>query len=469
MNRLKWKGLDEDPRKITESVTVKPNILPESKTALTEGDKSGINYLLPRIEAIHAGTTRNHVRYLAEKLRGSSELMSGCYSWLHPYAKPVIYNHDTNTRATGRIHNASFHEMTVAGRPGIVVVPKITDEQAIRDIIAELLMTVSIGATTDSAVCSVCGTDILEEGFCGHFKGEVYDGIKAEWIAGNIWFDELSWVNVPADQDAQIVDPGSIIVAEAFAHQKTGSFIDLGRKSTEWVLSQQTVLAEGLHIPNKEKGDSALTIEELQAKVAELEEAKTNLETQLNEANSAIEAKDTELTEKTAELETKTNELAEKTQELETKTTELEEKTQEVTSLTEAKDALEAEKATLNEELESVKSEKTSLSEQNAELVTKMHTSLVERVVDLRVTLGKEADREKAMETYSGRSTESLNDSLSDLLTEFNSVSATHRNPGAVNNPGLSNLDEGGKDDDKKITAEEALIGLFSGPAFRKK
>lgn len=162
--------------------------------------------MLPKIEAIHIGRTKNFVHYTSDKLRGDASLKSGVYSWVDPYAKPVIYNHDVHTEATGRVLRAAYSDYTQAGRPGIIVVPKITDPKAIKAIQDGRLLTVSIGADTDAAICSVCGTDIANEGYCGHMKGEEYDGQVAEWITGNIWFEELSWVNVPADEDAMIVE-----------------------------------------------------------------------------------------------------------------------------------------------------------------------------------------------------------------------------------------------------------------------
>jgi hypothetical protein len=453
-------------------VIVKPNIRPDSMANLVESETAGgLKYLMPRIEAIHAGTTRNNTRYLSEKLRGDAELRSGTYSWLHPYAKPVIYNHDIESRTTGRVHSAFYSDITAAGRPGITVVPKITDKQAIEDILGGLLLTVSIGATTDSAICNICMTDILEEGFCGHYKGEVYEGQKAEWIAGNLWFDELSWVNVPADQDAMITDAGIISVAEAFAG-KGREIIDLGKEKHEWTLTPKMAFAEGLVLTKPQEGDSTLTIEELQAQVAALE-------VQLTEANGKVEATETELAETTAKLATAETELAEKSQALETTSTELEEKTQEVAALSTTKEELVTAQATLTtvtEELDTVKAEKTSLVEHNATLVTEAHTSLVERVVDLRLSLGKEAVRETAVEELAKRSTESLKDSLVDLLKESVLAPVTTRVVESVDNPAANSLKVNVEPNSlvegataKAVTAEDALMGLFSGPAFAKK
>lgn len=203
MNIVRYKGLDVNPANLHESITVKtpqtPNIRLNESTGAEE-------YLMPRIEAIHAGATRNHNHYLAERLKGDPLKKTGVYSWMNPYAKPVIYNHDTETEVTGRILHAAYADYTQAGRPGIILIPKISEPRAVESLKAGRLLTVSVGATTDAAVCSICGTDIINEGYCGHMKGEQYDGRVCEWIAGDIWFEELSWVNVPADQDAMVVD-----------------------------------------------------------------------------------------------------------------------------------------------------------------------------------------------------------------------------------------------------------------------
>lgn len=210
MNVLKYGKLEINPSKMSETMNVQMKKSTQTKI-VTESFEDG-EFLLPRIEAIHAGRTRNYNHYLAEKLRGDASIKSGVYSWMQPYAKPVIYNHDTNTEATGRIYSAAYAEYTQAGRPGIIVIPKITEAKAVQALKDGRLLTVSIGATTDAAICSICGTDIINEGYCGHMKGEEYDGRTAEWIAGNIWFDELSWVNVPADADAMVVDTQSSVL-----------------------------------------------------------------------------------------------------------------------------------------------------------------------------------------------------------------------------------------------------------------
>lgn len=471
---MKFNGLDIDPSKISESVTVKPSIKAESgnafKEATTEG---GMRYLLPRIEAIHAGSTRNSTRYPAEKLRGNEELKSGVYSWMNPFPKPVIYNHDVETDATGRIQAAAFAEYTAAGRPGIIVVPKITDEKAIEGILGGRLMTVSIGATTDAAICSVCGTDIIGEGFCGHYKGEEYDGVKAEWIVGNVWFDELSWVNVPADQDAMIVDAGGVIsTAESFAYNGR-EIINLGKNTTEWLVDSQTVLAEGLQ-PAKEKGDSTLlTEQEIQALQEELASVKESNETLVSEKEvltAENEQLKTVVEETTSAKETAEQALAEKETELATAQESLTEKETEVAELTSTNETLVAEKTALEASLTEEKEARTAALEENTRLSTDMHKTVAERVVDLRVALGKESNREEAISTYVGRSTESLSDSLADLLKEAATAPKTPatRTVETVENPAANTDGKDVTENKSTMTPEEVYMNLFRGSSARK-
>lgn len=200
---LKYKGLDIDPSKLNETVSVKN--ISAGGISLQEST-SGESYVMPRIEAIHSGATANNVYYPADKLKGNKDLQSGVYSWTKPYGKPVIYNHDLQTEVTGRIERAAYSEYTEAGKPGIILVPKISEPNAVQAVRDGRLLTVSIGASTNHAICSICGTDIINEGYCGHMKGEKYDEEIAHWIVGDIFFNELSWVNQPADSNAFVVD-----------------------------------------------------------------------------------------------------------------------------------------------------------------------------------------------------------------------------------------------------------------------
>lgn len=199
--------------------------------------------LLVDIIATHAGRpTRNHGLYLPQKMR------DGANTFVTPYPKPVLTHHNTHADPIGRVvaakyidtsatfprnssqdmaikalcnANTSFiqslqlldglndsallDDPTYPGLGHILITAEITDEEAIKKFLDKRYVTVSIGAATDKAVCSVCKKDWVEDGFCDHQPGKEYDGKVCRIIAGNLTYDEVSPVNVPADTLAQVV------------------------------------------------------------------------------------------------------------------------------------------------------------------------------------------------------------------------------------------------------------------------
>lgn len=455
MNILKFNGLDSDPKKIHESTQVSLDFeKPSTKVQESFGDE---RFLMPRIEAIHAGATRNDTIYLRDKLRGDAEIKSGVYSWLYPYAKPVIYNHDVNTDATGRIHTAAFAEYTQAGRPGIIVVPKITDPRAIEGILGQRLLTVSIGAETDSVTCSECGTDIVNEGFCGHQKGENYSGTPVKWIAGNLWFDELSWVNVPADSDAMIVDSQSSVMLAKNTESK--GIITLGKKQ----MTKEALVGIEKHSDDDiilMEGELAMTEEQIKALQEELKALKT-VEEELKTVKESVEVLENEKTALTDEKEkvlVEKEELVNSSKELQTK---LDEAAETIQAKEEELKALEEEKTSLTAELEEAKGSVSQLESVTESLSTELAEANKTHFATLRLATGKESTYEEALEKTQNRESASIKDAIVDMKEDL------EKGDGMSALSGLRSqvLDESkkGTQKEKKITAEEALKGLFGG------
>lgn len=434
----KFHGLDTDPSRIVETTTVQPSLVTPTSHLTQEQMTAGIEYVMPHIEAIHEGRTLNYMRYLPDKLMGSEELVSGAYSWTKPYSKPVIYNHDTDTKTTGRIVHAMYQTETRAGRGGIVVIPRITDADAIRGIMNEELLTVSIGATTDAAICNICGTDIIRDGFCGHWKGDEFDGQTVEWIAGNLWFDELSWVNVPADQDAQVFDKGTPITAptaESTASTQYG-FGDPNNPSPYKITAASQ---------NQKGANHSMT--ELEQKQKELDEAKQELDAKKTELATEQTAR------QTAEQKLQTSEAEKETLKTEKQTLESEK-----TQLEERVSTLESEKQqalTDKEQAETDKGESDAAKEQAEQQVEQLSAEvtnqLVERAASLRTSVTNES-AETAKAAFANRSVESLKDSI-DLMEA--QVQAMPRQSQQVDNPGST--EEG-----KRQNAYEHVASMLS-------
>ena len=92
MNVLKYGKLEINPSKMSETMNVQMKKSTQTKI-VTESFEDG-EFLLPRIEAIHAGRTRNYNHYLAEKLRGDASIKSGVYSWMQPSMHPISVHHN---------------------------------------------------------------------------------------------------------------------------------------------------------------------------------------------------------------------------------------------------------------------------------------------------------------------------------------------------------------------------------------
>lgn len=154
------------------------------------------------IEVTHSGLNGNNFIY------NSEDLEEGVTSWLTPFKKPLLKNHDLQSEPIGRVVDAYHGKSDIANdRDTLNVTFRVTDQDAMVKLLDKRYKTVSIGASAGKVKCNVCGKDILKDGafkFCGHYKGEIYNGEKATWTASMFDFKECSIVNNPADKYAQI-------------------------------------------------------------------------------------------------------------------------------------------------------------------------------------------------------------------------------------------------------------------------
>ena len=203
--------------KIVESVVITPgsNNLERQVMEAFKGDLPEVIY--PEIRAISASRlTRNKTFYPSESLIGDKEKGTGINSILFPYPIPIIKDHSTGAgpfggEASPVYGRAKFARFVPSESGGYVsVIPAITDEHAINMILTERFLTVSIGVETESVLCSLCNSDLTSEDACDHKKGKTYfvDGrpMEAFWKIGPVWFQEISFVTVPSDVDARIIN-----------------------------------------------------------------------------------------------------------------------------------------------------------------------------------------------------------------------------------------------------------------------
>lgn len=146
-----------------------------------------------------SGLTANYNNYSAVELEKSLK------SWVEPYPKPIILNHDLNSEPIGRVMAAKMDKED-DGSSYIRLQIAITDPQAAQKIADKRYMTGSVGGRAGKAVCSISGEDLAAENSSGkpsiskYKRGKIYKGKMAFVDMQDISFKEYSFVNQPADQ-----------------------------------------------------------------------------------------------------------------------------------------------------------------------------------------------------------------------------------------------------------------------------
>lgn len=188
---------------INENVTLQFPDVQERMSEFRESESyRDNNKLIIEIAAIHAGLTANYTNYTGEALEASLA------SWVHPYPRPIILNHDEMTEPIGRVM-ASTMDREADGTPFVRLQVAIMDPAAIEKVSDKRYITGSVGGSAESARCSICDVDwgkaSMSDGLpCKHRRGNVYEGQIASLILGDIKWREYSFVNVPADSNSTV-------------------------------------------------------------------------------------------------------------------------------------------------------------------------------------------------------------------------------------------------------------------------
>ena len=149
------------------------------------------------------GLTGNYNNYSAEALEAALQ------SWVEPYPKPIILNHDLNSEPIGRVMAAKM-DKEEDGSSFVRLQVAITDPVAVQKVMDKRYLTGSVGGRAGKAICSITGEDLAAESSDGKprlakFKrGQVYKGKLAFVDMQDISFKEYSFVNQPADSKSGV-------------------------------------------------------------------------------------------------------------------------------------------------------------------------------------------------------------------------------------------------------------------------
>ncbi len=182
---------------------------------LKESQSSGNQRkMVVTVEGIHTGMTKNKTFYPGDTLSGSVE------SWTNPHQKPVLKNHNESSEPLGRIISAEYVESILTDKFTIRMKLEITDPDAIQKFADGRYKTFSVGGSANKVSCSICAKNLVEEGYCGHWRGRKYDGKETHWIISDYTGDEISVVNMPADVFSQAIACEMVGVEEGSSGMK---------------------------------------------------------------------------------------------------------------------------------------------------------------------------------------------------------------------------------------------------------
>ena len=459
---------------------------------LPDFSKSDINFsesfnsnhgLIIEVAAIHEGLTSNYNNYSA------IELEKALQSWVDPYPKPIILNHDLNSEPIGRVMAARM-DKEEDGSSFVRLQIAITDPTAIQKVLDKRYLTGSVGGRAAKAVCSISGEDLATEDESGRPKvvkykrGKVYKGKIAYIDMQDISFKEYSFVNQPADQKSGVrilkqvdgkqeisdsekwiarsnafvlnmndediisISENKSIISNMKKSESTPMYLHLKgaflsalslHESENYKSKDSTLLSyENKDIDNCQensnmdidvKNDDILTavqglsedlstiassnIEESPEVLDEASSTQENAEEKSEEDTPAIleENKDSVEGSVDADVQDVESKITEPTEETSSQIDdEVQEEIVEDSELIASTSSIEQDLLQLNDKIK-------LLEEENTKLKSALHRTLVERVVDSKISFNLESsdDREKLIEEHSTRTASSLADSLRDL------------------------------------------------------
>ena len=369
------------------------------------------------IEATHSGKNHNYCVYYEDSME------KDYVSFLNPFRKPMLKNHDSHSEPLGRITDSWYAPSKLTDeRSTINLKVRVTDQDAIPKFLDGRYGTVSIGGTMGTVTCNICGKTILKDGkfkFCGHWRGESYKDQVCYWGARDIEYHEVSTVNNPADDFAQVMKVTVITDSDKQQNSKEEKTMGDNKDNNQTtVLKQIGDLIDSLL--NNSPSDP------VPAPVADQTGTTSTPSPEQTDTSNAQGSTQTQ--DNTSELEQVKKELNDAKE----KITSLEQE------LTTAKDNL----TKAQQNLTVAEAETSQLRDKCVTLATANKQIIVDSIISKEISANKlkAENKDSRSEELMGKSMKDLNQLIKDLETTEDAT-ATQRNPVTVPNPTLANPD----------------------------
>lgn len=190
---------------------------------LAESVSTDSKKIIIELAAIHAGLTANYNNYPADELEKSLS------TWVTPYPKPIITNHNIESDSVGRVMAARM-DKEADGSDFIRLQIAVLGQDAVERCLDERFLTGSVGGRAESAKCSICDVDWAnppkeaasrgQKMPCSHQRGKVYNGKLAFLNLSGLSWKEYSFVNMPADQKSSFRSVKVDMVGDTLASEE---------------------------------------------------------------------------------------------------------------------------------------------------------------------------------------------------------------------------------------------------------
>lgn len=379
-------------------------------------------------EATHSGKNHNYCIYYEDSMEKDAE------SFTNPFNKPMLKNHDSYSEPLGRIKQSWFGPSQLTDeRSAIHLKTRITDKDAIEKFLDGRYSTVSIGGSMGTVTCNICGKTILKDGkfkFCGHWRGETYKDQVCYWGARDIEYHEVSTVNNPADDFAQVVKVTVITDEDKEKNDDNnkGGVGDMGEKNTQ-NNSQSDQRNKLVAMIDELLGNSDTKTEDLSTSTTNSSSAQQNDNDNTNNTGTVTD--------------NNTSDVNKQLEDANQKITDLE---KQLADANKAKEEAEAKLADAEKAKEEAVQDSIAMKDQCIELALANKKLIADQIIELEIAQKKLEDSKT-----SERQKELVSQSMKDLQATFDSIKknetstatdSTQRQQAQAQNPTLANAGE---------------------------